>query len=221
MTIVNTEVTASFQNDVRVLGNNAEQTAIKAHAVGITAVQKAYSGDNLTYAQYVLDNSPKYVAKALTSWFKRAGIDVMEPLVGESKYIVNCVVDKSRQAKVFKAIKTRPVIETVMKVTPEPKAKVLKGTAEERAQIAVDRVITSLKKADDELAASIVSTRTAESFEAMTLISATGAAIELESADYNAVVQLLEGRGIFIATNTAPTPFTSSDMDELKGLLTA
>ena len=204
MTIVNTEITASFQNDVQVLGNSAEHTASKAHAVGITAVNKAYSGDNLAYAQHALDNVPKYVAKALASWFKRAGLDILEPAVGSNKYTVNCVVDKSRQAKVLTAIKTRPVIETVMKEKAAPKDKVLKGTPQERAQAAVDRIIKGLKTSNDDMAAGIVSARTAEAFETMSLITADGCALMLELDEYNAVIDLLASRGRFVATNLIP-----------------
>lgn len=188
----NQQVTATFTDAVGVLNRSATGVAEKALAIGIDAVHKAYSGDNLAFAQYALDNVPKYVARALYAWFKRAGLNVISPAVGSSKYIVSSVVDKTRQAKVFLAIKTRPVIETVVSEKAKPKDKVLKGTPQERAQTAIDKTIERLKTGEDSMAAGIVSARVAESFEVMTLITKDGAEMRLTSAQYDAVMGLLD-----------------------------
>ena len=146
------KVTKTFVESVATLSRNASKVAEGLHAIGVSAVHKAYSGNDPEYAVYALNNIPKYCRKPLAQWFKRAGLNILEPVSGSTLYAVTGVVDKARQAKVFEAIKSRPVLEELVKARAEAKPKVLTGEVQDRAERAMGSMLKRMKESDPDAA---------------------------------------------------------------------
>ena len=199
--MVKNELTKGFKGEVASFSRSALHTAEIAHRIGIYAVKAAYSGQNVAPACYALEELPRYAAKALAAWFRSAGLNVVDPLPGFSKYTVAGVVDPKRQDRVFKAIATRPVLLTEDKVVTAKKDKPLEGTPQERAQKAVDAMIKRLKDKGDDLAASVVSTRAGDPAKAhkQVLFNSEGYAVELDNATYAAILAVMEAHGHLLA----------------------
>lgn len=188
-------VSKQFVQQVGSLNTSTLKVAGKVQELGIVAVHKAYGNDDLSYAQYILDNTPKYVAAALSRWFVRAGVDVIAPKVGEKTYKVTGVIDKKRQAKVFESIKARPVFETEMVEVKEKAPKVLKGTPESRAADAVAAVVKRMKDQKDEMAAFALNDRWSNNEHAMCLFTKSGQKVLLSDSELELIDGLLEARG--------------------------
>jgi hypothetical protein len=188
-------VTKQFIEQVGSLNRQSSGIASKAQELGIVAVQKAYGGDNVSFAQYLLDNTPKFVQVALSRWFTRAGLDVIAPKAGEKLYKVMGVVDKKRQAKVFGMIKTRLVFETEVTEVKEKVAKPLKGTPESRASDAVASLVERMKKQNDDMGALVVNERFTSNDHASCLFTKNGQKVLLSDSELELIDQLLEARG--------------------------
>lgn len=151
--IQNTAVTPKFADAVVAFAKRGENFAGVAKSLTERAVRSAYSRDNLADAQFLLDKSPQFVRPAIASSFKRCGIEVAKPEVGSARYMVICVIDKAKQAKVFGKLDDLVVVEVEQKVKSAPKAKELKGEVAERATKALQSTITRLAKTDAEASA--------------------------------------------------------------------
>lgn len=146
-------VSPKFADAVMAFAKRGSNFAGIAKSLTERAVRSAYSRDNLADAQFLLDNAPQFVRPAIASSFKRCGLEIAKPEVGSARYMVICVVDKNKQAKVFGKLDDLVVVEVEQKVKSAPKARELKGEVAERATKALQSTITRLAKTDAEASA--------------------------------------------------------------------
>lgn len=146
-------VDTKFQSAVDAFAKRGEGLASVLRSLVERGVRSAYSRNNLANAQYLLDNAPQFSKSSIARSFKRCGLEVASPEIGSARYMVICVVDNKRQAKVFANFSELVVLEVEAKVKPAPKAKELKGEIAERASKALQSTITRLSKNDPEASA--------------------------------------------------------------------
>ena len=187
-------LTKKFTDQVIALSNRGVQVAESAHTLGKIAVKAAYSNADLEPAQYLMDNLPKYIQRAMFNWFKRAGLDTIAPTTGEKFYKVVQVIDQKRQQKTFEWVEANPVMVTEVKEVAAPKEKVLKGTALERSHKAMQSLITRLKETDPEASALINDIYATMSYTNV-LFDAQGKQTQLESAEVELIDKMLKERG--------------------------
>jgi hypothetical protein len=145
-------VNPKFESAVLAFAKRGANFAEGAKSLTARAIRSAYSRDTLADAQFLLDNAPQFVRKSIASVYRRCGLEVANPDIGSSRYMVICVVDKSKQKKVFDKLEDLTVIEVEQKIVQPKKVKPLKGEVAERATKAVQATIARLQKTDPESA---------------------------------------------------------------------
>jgi hypothetical protein len=123
-------------------------------ALGFDAVKKAYNS-NMAYAQFMLDNLTQAQRKPLARWFKRAGLNIVDPSVGSARYMAAGIIDAKRQGKAFTFCETTQVLEIEHAVTQPKTEKPLEGTPFQRATAKVASAIKAMREKDPEGAAAL------------------------------------------------------------------
>jgi hypothetical protein len=130
------------------LNNKGVAAAEALHALGIHAVQAAYSNKDAEHAEYLINNIPQFMRKPLASWMKRAGLNVNAPIVGSASWAVTGILDSKKQKKAFDFIKETPVIEVDEVATKAKKVKPVideADGADKRAQAHAAKLIKRLR----------------------------------------------------------------------------
>ena len=147
--------------------NKTNQVAVEA---GTLAIKQAYVNRDTEMALALLNDTPQFIRKALSSWFRHYGLLVQDPKIGESAYTIGADVikDTKRQHKVFTELASadvKPVFVEEIQIRAAKVKKPLKGTAKERAARKMEAVIKSLRKDDDEAATYVADTWAAKAAE--------------------------------------------------------
>ena len=175
-------ISKAFIDGVLSIAKRGAELAEKLQSLGGEAVKAAYSNKDTEKAQFILDNIPQYMRKPLASWFKRAGVDVFDPVSGSARYLVQGVIDAKRQSKAFEFIEKTPVLVVEAQIKQPKKDKPLEGTPEDRAAKAVGSLISRLREKDPETAALINDQWTANINQA--LVSPKGEVRHLTADEY-------------------------------------
>lgn len=181
-----------FIEQVLALSTRGEKLAASVQSLSIEALKSAYSNTDNTKAQFLMNNIPQYMRVAVARWFRRMGVEIIAPAVGQKDYIVQGVRDSKYQAKAFERAPNVPVFETEVheKAEPKKKDKVLKGTPQTRAADAVSKLINRLQDSDYETAALINDRWTSNSHKSV-LFNAEGQAIYLDAEELELITDLL------------------------------
>lgn len=147
-------VNQKFAEQILSLTRKGAEQAEGIRALGFEAVKRAYNG-NLAYAQFMLDNLTEAQRKPLARWFKRAGLNIVDPAVGSARFVCAGIIDSKRQEKAFTFCQNTPVIETEHKIVQEKKVKPLEGTPFQRATATVASAIKRMRERDPEGAAAL------------------------------------------------------------------
>lgn len=183
-------ISQKFIEQVTALNTRGEKFAIALHHLSLDALKSAYSNADLEKMKYLMGNIPKYAQTAAYKWFKRMGINIAAPEVGQTTYLITGVLDNKQQAKVFERATATPVLVSEITAKAEPKKRELKGTPQTRAADAVSKLITRLQDSDYETAALINDRWTSNSHKSV-LFNADGNAIYLDATELELVVDLL------------------------------
>jgi len=144
-----------FIQRVKALANRSFNDAENLRALGEQAVKAAYANQDLEYAQFMLDVLPVYLRRPVAAWFKRAGLEVSPPAVGDTLYKVVCVVDPKQQNKAFGFAMATPVVATEQAAAKAKKSKALVGEAHSRAMDALNKCAKRLDTVDAEAAGEV------------------------------------------------------------------
>lgn len=147
-------VNQKFAEQILSITKRGAEQAESIRALGFEAVKRAYNG-NMAYAQFMLDNLIQAQRKPLARWFKRAGLNIVDPSVGSARYLAAGIVDSKRQEKAFTFAQNTPVIEVTHQVAQEKTVKPLEGTAFQRAVAKVASAIKSMRERDPDGAAAL------------------------------------------------------------------
>lgn len=155
MNTIPTNVDAKFGSSVLAFAGKAESFAKSALGLVQRSVKMAYTKKehNMAEVQFLLDNAPKFAVSAIASAYKRCGLEISSPEVGSNRYMAICVVDNSKQKKVFDKLAELTVLQIEVPVKQERKPKELKGEVAERATKALQSTITRLQNTDPEASA--------------------------------------------------------------------
>ena len=188
-----------FIEQVLALSNRGEKLAASVQSLSVEALKSAYSNTDNAKAQFLLDNIPQYMRVAVARWFRRMGVEVIAPAVGQKNYIVQGVRDSKYQAKAFERAPNVPVFDTevVEKAEPKKKDKVLKGTPETRAVEYMAKLIERISK-DDYAAAALINDKWATSHYKSVLFTAEGKEIYLDAEELELITNLLIKREMAI-----------------------
>lgn len=146
-------ISQKFMDQVVSLSKRGTELAAKVQDLAVESIKAAYANADNDKAQFLIDNVPKYMQKSIAQWFKRFGLDVLNPSAGQARYMVTGVIDQKRQAKVFESAPNTPVMVVEHTIAKERKPKELQGTAEDRAHKAMQSVISRMKETDPEACA--------------------------------------------------------------------
>lgn len=119
---------------------------------GEHCIRQAYAG-NIVDTQYALDNLVQWARSPLASWFRTMGLVIDQPAINSARFTVKGVKDQKHQRKALELAKDKPVLVSEHSVKREKKSVVLKGSAGDRAQTAMEKLITRLRKDDPDTAA--------------------------------------------------------------------
>jgi hypothetical protein len=140
-------VNQKFAEQIMALTRKGAEQAEAIRSLGYEAVKRAYNS-NHEYAQFMMDNLTQIQRKPLYAWFKRAGLNIVSPVVGSARYIVSGIVDAKRQEKAFTFAQNTPVFDLEHAIVKEKVIKPLTGTAFSRATNAVASKIKSMRETD-------------------------------------------------------------------------
>lgn len=181
-----------FIEQVLALSTRGEKLAASVQSLSIEALKSAYSNTDNTKAQFLMNNIPQYMRVAVARWFRRMGVEIIAPAVGQKDYIVQGVRDSKYQAKAFERAPNVPVFETEVheKAEPKKKDKVLKGTPEERAVGYMAKLVGRLQDTDY-AAAALINDKWASSHHKSVLFNAQGKEIYLDAEELKLITDLL------------------------------
>lgn len=179
-----------FVERVQSLSAKGAKLAEVLQDVGQYAVKAAYANADMEPANFVIKTIPQYMRSQTATWFRRAGLVVDKPEVGQKDYAVTGVLDQKRQAKAFEFISSQPVLALEATEKREPKKKELKGTPQTRAADAVSKLITRLQDSDYETAA-LINDRWVSNAHKSVLFNQDGNAIYLDATELELIVDLL------------------------------
>jgi hypothetical protein len=182
----------SFVDGVLSLAKRGAELAEKLQSLGADAVKSAYSNKDTEKAQFLLDNIPQYMRRPLASWFKRAGVDIFDPLAGSARYLVQGVIDTKRQSKAFDFVEKNAVLVVEAQIKQPKVEKPLEGTPAERAAKKIGSLISGLRERDPETAALINETWAGK--PTLCLIDQTGDVRYLTPEQFEVVQALLDQR---------------------------
>lgn len=195
-----------YQSAVAAFGKD-EAGAIAVTALAKRAVKLAYSRDSLTECQNMLDLMTKNYRDALPRFFKRAGISVIDA-TPQAPAIVNKVLDKTQQAKVFTWL-DKPETWVVNPDDVMPKAKKpavdVKTVAEAQAKVQgmIDSTIKRLKDNGQENLLEAYQSRLAAPKEVTKVVHEPGSFVTLDAKVFHldaeeaaAVMQFLLNRQV-------------------------
>lgn len=192
MNTIPTNVDAKFGQSVLAFAGKAETFAKSALGLVQRSVKMAYTkaDNNMAEVQFLLDNAPKFALGSIVSAYKRCGLEIASPEVGSNRYMAICVVDNSKQKKVFDKLAELTVlkIEVPVKSVREPKA--LKGEVAERATKALQSTITRLSNTDPE-ASALLNDRMTSGNQVNVLIDGKGVKYVLDAETVNDIVAQL------------------------------
>lgn len=175
MNTIPTNVDAKFGSSVLAFAGKAETFAKQATSLVSRSVKMAYTKKESPMAevQFLLDNAPKFAIGAIASAYRRCGIEIAKPELGSNRYMAICVVDNSKQKKVFDKLAELTVLQIEVPVKTERKPKALKGEVAERATKALQSTITRLSNTDPE-ASALLNDRMTSGNQVNCLIDANG-----------------------------------------------
>lgn len=186
-------ISQKFVEQVIALNNRGEKFAKSLHDLCVDALKSAYSNADDAKIVYLMGNIPKYAQQAAYRWFKRMGVNINSPEVGQVLYLINGVVDSKQQAKAFERATVTPVLVTELTAKAEPKKRELKGTPQTRAADAVSKLINRLQDSDYETAVLINDRWTSNSHKSV-LFNAEGQALYLDAEELELITNLLRKR---------------------------
>lgn len=155
MNTIPMNVDAKFGSSVLAFAGKAETFAGQANKLVSRSVKMAYTKKEnpMTEVQFLLDNSPKFAISAIVRAYKRCGLEISSPEVGSNRYMAICVIDNSKQKKVFQKLEELTVLQIEVPEKKERKPKELKGEVAERASKALQATITRLSQSDPQASA--------------------------------------------------------------------
>jgi hypothetical protein len=192
MNTIPTNVDAKFGSSVLAFAGKAESFAKSALGLVQRSVKMAYTKKehNMAEVQFLLDNAPKFAVSAIASAYKRCGLEISSPEIGSNRYMAICVVDNSKQKKVFDKLAELTVLQIEVPVKQERKPKELKGEIAERATKALQSTITRLQNTDPE-ASALLNDRMTSGNQVNVLIDGKGTKYVLDAETVNDIVAQL------------------------------
>jgi hypothetical protein len=192
MNTIPTNVDAKFGSSVLAFAGKAESFAKSALSLVQRSVKMAYTKKehNMAEVQFLLDNAPKFAVSAIASAYKRCGLEISSPEVGSNRYMAICVIDNSKQKKVFDKLAELTVLQIEVPVKQERKPTELKGEIAERATKALQSTITRLAKNDPE-ASALLNDRMVSGNQVNVLIDGKGVKYVLDAETVNDIVAQL------------------------------